>query len=157
MKTTYIFALIIFTFLVSCKQNEEQNITSDPSTTTEKDHAAHGENMGWISEISLNNGSKWEANRETTRGVLNMKRLIDLQSPNSIEDYKSLGVDLTEEVNTLIKECTMKGPAHNNLHIYLEPLIIRIVQLREVVSEEEGTQLTSEIEQHLNAYKGYFV
>lgn len=111
----------------------------------------------WEKEIELDRGSKWIANKGTTAGVNKMSAIIENSTPSTVNEYKELGDSLISEINILIAECTMKGPSHDNLHIFLEPLVIKAAQLEQTFSEEEGARLTSEIDQHLRAYHKYFL
>jgi hypothetical protein len=111
----------------------------------------------WEQTIQLNNGSKWQANEATTEGILAMESIIAEANPITVKDFQQLGTELNEENMDLIKKCSMEGPSHDNLHIYLKPLIQKIAALQETPSAEEGNMLTSEIEKHLKAYLNYFI
>jgi hypothetical protein len=50
----------------------------------------------------------------------------------------------------------MKGPSHDNLHIFLLPLIDKISLLVETTSIQEGSEITESIIENLNAYENYF-
>ena len=154
MKTTTIFALLLSILISGCKQTIQ-----DLPETRETDHpqVSRHEPMYWEKEMQLNRGLKWQANKETTAGIQKKSSLIKGTSAGTGEEYQQLGSDLIEEVNTLIKECTMKGSSHDNLHTYLEPLIINVAQLQQASSVEEGKEYTSRIKQHLQAYQRYFV
>lgn len=135
----------------------QSNQVLPKATKTEDVQVTGPELMFWEKEMQLNKGLKWQANRETTRGIGKMSVLIEGTSAHTVEEYQQLGSDLIEEVNTLIKECTMKGPSHDNIHTYLEPLIINVAQLQQVISIEEGKEYTARIKQHLLSYQRYFV
>jgi ABC-type Zn2+ transport system substrate-binding protein/surface adhesin len=50
----------------------------------------------------------------------------------------------------------MKEPSHDNLHVWLLPLIDKIDALKEAKTIEEAQQIYISIEQNLNAYNTYF-
>ncbi len=137
---------------------EKETTVNSPSPVTEKtvEHD-QSQSVVWKKDIQLNQGTQWKANRETTEGILKMTRLLSQSSPSTPEEYRELGNALNEEKNLVIKRCTMKGPSHDNLHIYLQPLIGKIGELQEVNSAEKGELLISEIEEHLKAYHSYFI
>ncbi|GHA34499.1 hypothetical protein GCM10007103_14920 [Salinimicrobium marinum] len=156
MKKSVALLCILFTALIGC---EDQKNAEQPAL--EEVHQQHNSErpdpMAWESKIQLDKGQQWKANKATTEGVQNMLLLLKETSTASLENYQKLGDDLAEELNTLISECNMKGPSHDNLHIYLKPLIVHIAQLKEVNSQTEGEKISSEIEAHLQAYRIYFI
>ncbi len=113
-------------------------------------------NDTWVNDIILNNGIKWSANMETTDGVREMLTLIKDNKTTTTDDYKKLGIALNNVKNTVVKECTMKGASHDNLHVWLHPLIEKIELLQKVENAEKGEQLTSNIKKHLKGYYDYF-
>ncbi len=157
----FIITLTAITF--SCNETQKngqivnEKIETDrqikDSTLPEKDNSS---DKKWINEISLNNGSKWEANSETTEGVNNMLQAINKVNPNTIQEFQELGAKLNDEKNYIVKKCTMKGASHDNLHVFLYPLIKKIDSLIEVTSETEGSKITTDIETHLEAYQRFF-
>ena len=99
---------------------------------------------------------KWQANPETTVGVNNMLKLLKSGDLKTVADYHNLASQLNEEKNFVIKECTMKGASHDNLHIFLLPLIEKIDALGKVSTTTEGSEITASIEENLNGYYNYF-
>ncbi|MEZ2415765.1 hypothetical protein ACA086_12430 [Muriicola sp. E247] len=137
----------------SPKGRKKNNEAQTEIQTVETEHHPDSE---WVNDIVLNNGIKWQANQETTDGVMAMLSLIDESKLSSSEDYQKLGDGLNEVKNTVVKECTMKGASHDNLHVWLQPLIEKIELLQNTGSVEEGAKLTSNIKEHLVGYYEYF-
>lgn len=152
MRISVIGILLLSLFILGCKNNKEES-----AVAIAVDLHPQEELLAWENEIELDRGSKWIANRETTAGIKQMSAIIEKSSPSTVDEYKQLGDSLISEINILIAACTMKGPSHDNLHIFLEPLVIKAAQLEQTFSKEEGARLTSEIEQHLQAYHKYFL
>lgn len=113
-------------------------------------------NNNWKKEIVLDNGAKWEANIETTKGVSDMITLIKENKETTLEAYLALAKKLNDRNNILIKECTMQGPSHDNLHVFLHPLIEKINALLEVESTSDAKKILSSISENLDAYTTYF-
>ena len=157
----FLIALTAITF--SCNENRKseqmvnEKIETDQqiknSTSPKTDNASE---KSCMNEISLNNGSKWEANPETTEGVNNMLRSINTVNPNRIQEFQELGEKLNDEKNYIVKKCTMKGASHDNLHVFLYPLIKKIDSLMTVTSVTEGSKITTNIKVHLDGYQLYF-
>ena len=116
----------------------------------------HAMGNAWVNEIKLNNGNKWEANLETTEGVDKMLNLVKSSDPKTVEDYHALASKLNEEKNYVVKKCTMEGPSHDNLHVFLHPLIEKIEALGKVSSTDEGAEVTASIKENLEGYYNYF-
>jgi len=162
MKKTIITVIALFFIVAGCKEiknkNAAQNETTDTETIDYKNHTKTPNelNNDWVNVIVLNNDIKWQANIETTEGVMKMLSLIEENKTINIEDYIKLGNSLNEVKNTVVKECTMEGASHDNLHVWLHPLIKKIELLQKIQNAEEGAQLTSNIKMHLEGYYDYF-
>lgn len=166
MKKTILSIAIMAFILSSCNNSKkeesatEQNTENQVEVVTDKSqaeqHANSVLNNNWMDEIQMDNGSKWSANIETTDGVNNMLKLISESKTETVEDYLSLANKLNERKNTLVKECTMTGPSHDNLHVFLHPLIEKTDALLETKTTEEGSEILKSITYNLNAYNSYF-
>jgi len=163
MKQT-IFALSLLA-IVSCKENKQQETNAQPPIVEKHTDGMHEHSLdstatvfddAWLTEIQLNDGARWDANMETTEGVLKMQELLKSQTSTSIEDYNQLAEQLNAAKNTVVAKCTMKGPSHDNLHVWLVPLIEKIDLLLKVESIEEASRIKNSISQSLEAYNNYF-
>jgi hypothetical protein len=162
MKNTIILTVLISAFLTSCNETKHKHETTDASEVVAEPHekqmtaASHLYNNDWVNEIQLNKGSKWEANIETTQGVDKMLEMVKSSSPKTTDDYHNLASQLNNEKIIVIMECTMEGMSHDNLHIFLHPLIEKIDSLLQTSSEEEGSKIVMSIQENLEAYYNYF-
>lgn len=169
MKKLIFSAAILSVLLVGCKDSK----TTEVETTTQTEliqapeaaeaqkNAMENQDMAldnsWINDIELkNNNERWEANKETTEGVKKMSSIVKKSDPKTVEDYHQLASELNEEKNTVVKKCTMEGASHDNLHIFLHPLIEKINALGKVESVEKGAEITANIEENLREYDNYF-
>src|SRR5690606_40529319 len=71
-----------------------------------------------------------------------MLNLVKTSDPKTVEDYHTLASKLNEDKNYVVKKCTMEGPSHDNLHVFLHPLIEKIEALGEVSTTDEGAKIT---------------
>lgn len=161
MKKTILTVAILSAFLLSCNNNtkKDENVETVSNETVHEHHTDEGDaslNNDWVKEISLDNGEKWDANKETNEGVEKMKSQIETSKTETLEDYQALSADLNETKNFVVKECTMKGPSHDNLHIFLHPLIEKIEALGRVSTLEEGARIKESIKGNLEGYDSYF-
>jgi hypothetical protein len=165
MKKTILITAIVSALLIGCNETKHKEVNTETVETTEGIHEhemeemaaeTHTMNNAWVNEIRLDNGSKWEANLETTEGVDKMLKLVKSSDPKTVEDYHSLASKLNDDKNVVVKKCTMEGPSHDNLHVFLHPLIEKIEALGKVSTTDEGTEVTASIKENLEGYYNYF-
>jgi hypothetical protein len=140
-----IFTLILLA-LVSCKDSKK-------SVSTDVENVYSN---SWIKEIKLDNGNKWEANLETNDGILKMQNSIKTQLTTTLVEYHELARKLNDDKNYVIINCTMEGASHDNLHIWLLPLIAKIDALSEVKTIEDAAKIKLSIQKNINEYNTYF-
>lgn len=154
MKNSITLIILTSALFISCKNSEKQeDIIPSKEVLQEQTDLLSTQ---WMNEIQLNNGSKWEANIETTEGVEKMQELLKTQSTTSIDDYHQLANQLNEVKNKVVKECTMKGASHDNLHIWLYPLIEKVSALSKTNEIDEASKIKESIIDNVSAYKTYF-
>ncbi len=160
-----IFAMSVLV-LVSCKDNKtEQNtpeIIKTESVTVEhhdehqKEAATNVYDNSWKKEIVINNGAKWQADKMTNAGVLKMQNTIKEQKTGTLDDYHTLAKKLNDDKNEVIRNCTMKGASHDNLHTWLLPLLAKIEALSVAQTVEDAAKIKASIEDNVNSYSEYF-
>jgi len=114
-------------------------------------HADEQENA-----VTLNNGDKWEADAHTVSVVSEMRKELSDFERSGQGNYKVLGDSLTHQLNVLIKGCTMKGPAHDELHKWLVPLTQQVKDLSTANDSGEGAATVTEIEKSLEVFDESF-
>ena len=151
--------------LLSCKDNKFQETDAVLETevetieTTKEIHHDDSSSIldnSWVKEIKLDNGSKWLANNETNEGVEKMLHHIKTEATQTLDDYHNLAALLNADKNYVVKNCSMKGASHDNLHVWLLPLMAKIDALAETQSLEDAAQIKKAIEENLQAYSDYF-
>ena len=157
MKTKIILFAILSLGYLSCKQAVKED-TKSPGTIITK--TASGSelqfNADWEKEMAMNNGLKWQANLETTMGIAAMSKLMADTKTLYMEDYRNLGNALNEVKNSIVKECTMTGASHDNLHVFLHPLIQKIELLQKTDNTDTAAKIKESINGHLKSYYTYF-
>jgi len=158
---------VIFTLsllaLVTCKDSKNQDLkteTAEQPAETDNHHDTHEASgiyaNAWVSEIQIDNGEKWQADATTNEGVQKLQNTINLQTVSTLDDYHKLAEQLNDEKNFVVKNCTMKGPSHDNLHIWLHPLIEKIDALLKTEDVDDAEKITVSIKENINAYNTYF-
>lgn len=166
MKRTLLSIAMLAFIFTGCnddkKSQNPENISHEKNETiTNEDHNAHdlkddGLTNNWTSEMEKNDGAKWEANSETNEGVLKMQILLKTEDTTTLEDYHQLAAKLNSEKNYVVKNCTMKGASHDNLHTWLLPLMSKIEALSESQNLEEAKKIKHSISENVDAYEEYF-
>lgn len=105
------------------------------------------------------NGDKWEADEPTHNNVQTLSKLAaDFKSggDTSLEGYLKAGDTLQAGIGQLVKDCKMKGAAHEALHLWLEPLIEIVKELNESKDVAAASQNFSNADQQIQLYYDYF-
>lgn len=139
--------------------NAPQAVEAAHDESADDDHhhtTDDGLSNNWIHEIETDNGAKWEANPETNEGVQKMQNFLKSHPTNTLEDYYKLAEQLNNDKNYVVKNCTMQGASHDNLHIWLVPLMAKIEALSETQSLEDASNIKHSIEENVNKYSDYF-
>ena len=148
---TLIWSALIVLFSSACN-NTSINQQTEKTTTKEASHEEHHSS----SPLKLNNGTKWQANAETTAGISNMKKLVsELPANPAQKDYVTLQENLVTELNMIFQKCTMTGEAHEQLHYFLIPIKDLLNQLSQDTPAKSG-EVTEQIRTHLDEYNQYF-
>jgi len=149
--------------LVGCKDSKSQDTKTESvehSAEIHNDHEGHDASgvyaNAWVNEIQKDNGEKWQADDTTNEGVKNLENTINSVTPSTLEEFHKLAEQLNEQKNFLVKNCTMKGASHDNLHVWLHPLIEKINALLKTETVEDAAKITNSIEENINAYSDYF-
>lgn len=140
--------IIIVLFFMSCKNETHKN----NSNTTKVEEVTVEESI----KLKLDNGQKWIANEETHIGIKNMDSIIKAFKSEANKDYILLGGALSKQTSFVIKNCTMKGEPHDQLHEVLVPMLDEISILRESESKDESENALGKLESLIKNYFNYF-
>jgi hypothetical protein len=154
-----LMAIMILTW-GGCSNNPKDSAENHQSENTEK----HDEHMGdehqeTNGELQLNNGKKWPADFETTKGVAELARKVadfkeHAPEPNS-DDYRSLEKSLKMTLNEIFDKCTMTGPAHDELHKFLVPVLGYVKELK-TDDLDASRDPVNKLDKQLALYGEYF-
>jgi len=119
--------------------------------------ACSSDHPGKAGPVQLNQGNRWLANSETTTGIAEMQAILSKYEGKTAEvaNRKSLRDELELAFQGIFKQCTMTGPAHDQLHNYLLPMK---AQFEKIESENamEAEEAIKQLKQHLAEYNTYF-
>ena len=121
---------------------------------TEHEHVHDAEHAA---ALRLNDGQRWPADESTVEGLHRMQRIIAdaAPGPTDLDGYRRLGAELQQEHDTVIRECTMQGPAHDVLHVFLADVSPTIAELQ--AGDEQAARMAAQrLPGLLSAFDEYF-
>ena len=111
--------LIILSLFVACVNKESKVETADKAKQEERDSSSSEVHIA----LQLNNGAKWKTDVATRKNVAAMAKIINDSSNAGTKNRKLLVRQLQTSIDTLVQQCTMKGPSHDALHLWLEKVL----------------------------------
>lgn len=140
LKLTLLAALVFCGTTVSAQETDEHHT-----------HKAQRQ------QLTLSNGELWDADEHTFGSVQEMKQLVELhkKSGNS-GDCAALQNSLQVELKDLIRGCTMTGPAHEQLHVWIQSLAPTIEELGKEGSKECRPEALKRIETAIESFRTHF-
>lgn len=144
-----LFAAVCVLFLVSCSQSANHSESHDSDT-----HA-----MSADASLTLNNGAKWKADSVTDHNVIRLKvtaNMFKVDPFPPLNTYQILGNDLSKDVDTLLRQCNMKGDDHEALHQWLTPIIHQSYRLKSISDTAEARKVFDSLDQRINIFHQYF-
>ncbi len=113
----------------------------------------HGSELG----LTLDDGEKWQVDEHTRASAARLAALAGGAEPfRSAQDAHALAESLDRELDLLVQKCTMTGPAHDQLHVFLVAFIPRVAELKEKTEIEDLRRIRAEIGSLLEAYAAHF-
>lgn len=150
MKKTKLLTIILFSAGIYTSCQEES--TSTESKSQDKVETNQTETHPDDS-ISLNDGEKWEVNKEMLPHIENSEEVFtNFQGA----DYTALSEEMMKHTNSLIQSCTMDGPSHDELHKWLHPHIGLIKELDESKNKAEGSAIYQQLDRSFTEFHKYF-
>jgi hypothetical protein len=154
--------LTILALVIACNDHTaepEHAHTDGTETHARADHDAHGENAGHGDSVggdhaahggddhgdagglalSLDGDAKWQMD-EHTRAVMAETRTALGGTVSDAAGAKALGKQLQEQLDRLIKGCTMDGDAHEELHTFLMVYMPEVGMLQRVGDADAAKQ-----------------
>ena len=139
----YFVGILVIQMYIGCKEKQQSEQTSETQKTTIK--------------FVLNDGKKWQMDEHTRTVIKNLDSLlIAYQSIKSITEYQQLGEKLDEELILLIRGCTMEGPDHDQLHIFLGYFYPKVQNFKNEINIDASKTNLAEMNKLMSEYHKYF-
>ena len=112
--------LIILSLLIAACSNNESHL----DVANGDKHMQHDSTAVPIVTLRLNNNNtKWKTDDVTRKNVSAMARAINDSNNIGASRKQQLVEQLQGTINTLVQQCTMKGPDHDALHLWVEQVM----------------------------------
>lgn len=148
MKSFIIYITIIASLFAGACNNENKESKNDHAHPQDEHHESTG------SELTLNDGKKWHADSLTVSHVHEMARIAS--QPISAElTMIEMSRQLKAEFNEIFKDCSMTGPAHDQLHNFLLQVKPRLKAIKNA-DTEEASKAHAELQEVLASFDAYF-
>lgn len=157
IKTKILTALLALLLWGSISAQTPTDFVSKPESQTVAQHSGQQDATSWKKAIQLDQGKTWKVNSATRVGIEKMLAAVSkVSSEKQSLDAKSLQVDLQAILQSIFQNCDMTGPTHDNLHIYLVPLIEKVDRLGDPGSPQAAKGLVAQIKAQLSDFRDYF-
>jgi len=107
-------------------------------------------------KLVLNNGAKWKVDKITNNNVSDLQQMVTPGNGKSLKEYHMAGAALQNGITKMIRECRMKGPDHQALHKWLEPLMELVSKLSRVTDATAAARLYKQTTAQLDLFNRYF-
>jgi hypothetical protein len=130
-----------------------------PCVSAEEHPAEHSHNSV-PHELELNKGKKWHADSHTMEYATRMITLLDefeaSREDKTLLGLQTLGGKLQINMDELIRGCTMTGPPHDQLHVWLSGVIPVVATLKDAETVSKGKEVYDQLSPHIKEFTEYF-
>lgn len=138
-------------FLIFACKNNSNKTSEQLVAESENTHEEHAQDS-----LTLNNGVKWKVVPKMLAYIRNMEKAIMAFDTNSTKDYKRLAEEIDTNIRELTANCTMEGPAHDALHLWLVPFIELSEEFDVAENPEDQERIYQEFKTAMENFNIYF-
>lgn len=114
--------IILLVLIVSCTnrqsgEQQENKISNDSEKVAET--------------VPTNIGTRWKADEATKKNVTSMQQVVNDIAYADASKRSQLYANMKAKIDTLVKQCSMKGAEHDALHVWLEKVLKDLKKLKE--------------------------
>ena len=159
MSIKTLFPLIFAVLFFGCNNaNNEKNKTEDTVIKESHEHASdHDEKHA--DTIALDKGAKWQTDESTRKHAAKLiaeTNAFNTKENADVSSYHAFADDMQKELNTLISDCKMQGENHEALHLWLEPVLKDVSDLKKINAAEAGIAATAKLTIDITKFNQYF-
>lgn len=131
----------------------KDNVEQESHQHEDDNHKEHG------GGLALNNGIKWESDESTSKHaakLIDETNAFNAKPHANVNAYHAFAGDLQNELNSLISDCKIKGPDHDALHLWLEPVLKDVDDLKKTQAASDAKELTEKLTEKIQMFDKYF-
>ncbi|CAN5745022.1 hypothetical protein BH10BAC3_BH10BAC3_09080 [soil metagenome] len=160
LRFRHVIILALAPLVFSCKSSGDKTVKTVDTAITEKhqEHESDHEEAG-ASALSLNNGAKWQTDESTrthVSGLMDSLHAFNAKPKADHNAYNAFALSMQREMDSLIKDCKMKGPDHEALHLWLHPVLQDIKDLGSTATADERKGATEKLRSDVEKFNQYF-
>ena len=107
--------------------------------------------------LTLNDGKTWSMDAHTRAAMARLATIVaGGASANTVAAYHDVAQKLQDELKVLVRGCTMDGPNHDMLHVYLSALFPRVGKLAEGGDSKQLATVFAEVSALMATYPRFF-
>ena len=146
-------AMVAAALLVSCSDDGTEAHIHDAGK--EESQSVSVSTVEGLEGLGLNNGQKWEVDDHTRSMFAKMTASFMDADHQALEGdgLRDVGAALQADINELIQGCTMTGPAHDQLHVFLMAYMPAVASLSESGHLEGAKKIGLYLEQYDEHFK----
>ena len=130
------------------------NPVSQKDEVKKQAHDSHTANS--TGELQVNSSTKHRADEDTRKNVAAMVQIVNDTNNLGRENSAKLTKQLQTNIDTLVQQCKMTGPAHHALHIWLEKVLEDLKEIKEDEGdkyENSYAMLKKDVEGFYNSFE----
>lgn len=157
MKIKIALASLMIVSFLACTNESKFSVKSTPEAVVGNEHSSDSDNAAV--GLSLNDGSKWKTDESTWTHAKDLNALVDSFNPEDnadAETYHVFAASMQEKLGGLVKDCKMKGADHDVLHLWLEPVMAGVNDLKLVSTADEGKLIAGTLNTNVQKFNQYF-
>lgn len=157
MKIKITLTSLMVVLFLACNSEKKTDSTDAVQTETTHKHsnAEEAANVG----LALNKGNKWQSDESTWMHAANLNAVVTEfhnKKDTDLESYQVFAADLQEELGGLVKDCKMKGADHDALHLWLEPIMEDVNDLKKAGTAAEAFPIAETLSANVQKFNQYF-
>ena len=143
---------LILTLLLACGTQPPTTVPASPEVEPTEAVSPPAPQLKPLPSFGLNDGERWQMDPHTRES---MGRLLPLLRDGSVSGPEQ-AKHIDKELGVLVKGCTMTGPAHDELHVFLGALFPRVGALSKEPSADKLQKLRTDLNILASDYEGTF-
>ena len=151
--------MLLAIFIMACNPGNPAATQSKTTPSLAKGHDTTDHENGYHKILALNNGVKWAGDESTRIHAVNLIAIADKFSAGpeaNLSTYRTFADNLQGELNQLVKNCRMNGAEHDALHLWLEPIMLGVKELKEVSTTGAGKVAAQKLNEDVKKFNQYF-